>query len=71
MTLSTWLAEAAADRLRLMAHCELVEEWEAEHGVITATELDALDRKVAEARRQAAARTAGQRGAPRRRRAAS
>jgi hypothetical protein len=55
-TLSSWLAEAAADRLRLTALRELVDEWEAEHGAITTSELDALDRRVADARRRATQR---------------
>lgn len=53
LTLSSWLADAAADRLRLKALHHLVDEWEAEHGVISVTELDALEDKVAEARRSA------------------
>jgi len=71
MTLSSWLAEAAADRLRLTALRALVEEWEAEHGAITTAEIDALDKRVAEARRRAAARAARRSATPRRRRAAS
>ena len=55
-TLSSWLAVAAADRLRLTALRELVDEWEAEHGAITTSELDALDRRVADARRRATQR---------------
>lgn len=53
LTLSSWLAVAAADRLRLKALHHLVDEWEAEHGAISAAELDALEHKVAEARRRA------------------
>jgi hypothetical protein len=53
VTLSSWLAEAAADRLRLKALHHLVDEWEAEHGAISVAELDALEDKVAEARRSA------------------
>ena len=53
LTLSSWLADAAADRLRLKALHHLVDEWEAEHGAISVTELDALEDKVAEARRSA------------------
>ena len=71
LTLSSWLAEAAADRLRLTALRELVEEWEAEHGAITTKEIDALDKLVADARRRAAARAARRSATPRRRRAAS
>lgn len=50
LTLSGWLADAAADRLRLKALHQLVDEWEAEHGAISVAELDALDDKVAAAR---------------------
>ena len=50
LTLSAWLADAAADRLRLKALHHLVDEWEAEHGAISVAELDALEDKVAEAR---------------------
>lgn len=53
LTLSSWLAAATADRLRLKALHRLVDEWEAEHGAITAAEIDALEDKVAEARRGA------------------
>lgn len=53
LTLSAWLADAAADRLRLKALRHLVDEWEAEHGAISVAELDALEEKVAEARRNA------------------
>lgn len=51
VTLSSWLAEAVADRLRLKSLHRLVDEWEAEHGAISVAELDALDQKVAEAGR--------------------
>ena len=53
LTLSSWLADAAADRLRLKALRRLVDEWEAGHGAISVAELDALEDKVAEARRSA------------------
>ena len=56
LTLSAWLADAAADRLRLKAVRHLVNEWEAEHGAISVAELDALEDKVADARRSAARR---------------
>lgn len=56
LTLSSWLADAAADRLRLKALRQLVDDWEAEHGAISTAELDALDNKVATARRTAAMR---------------
>jgi hypothetical protein len=56
VTLSSWLADAVSDRLRLVALGALVSEWEAEHGAITTAEMDALDHKVAEARRRASER---------------
>ncbi|TFV56259.1 hypothetical protein E4P41_16010 [Geodermatophilus sp. DF01-2] len=56
LTLSSWLADAAADRLRLKALRQLVNDWEAEHGAISTAELDALENKVAAARRTAATR---------------
>ena len=34
--LSTWLAEAAATKLRAEALAEFLDDWEAEHGAITA-----------------------------------
>jgi len=58
LTFSSWLANAAADRLRLKALRQMVDEWEAEHGAISTTELDALEQKVAAAR-SAATRRAG------------
>ena len=59
LTLSSWLADAAADRLRLKALHHLVDEWEAEHGAISVAELDALEDKVAQARRRAKERRRG------------
>ena len=56
LTLSGWLAHAASDRLRLKALRQLVEEWEGEHGAITAAELDALQEQITEARRAATRR---------------
>lgn len=53
LTLSSWLATAAADRLGLGALRRLVDEYEAEHGAISGAELDALEHKVAEARSRA------------------
>ncbi len=53
LTLSGWIAEAAADRLRIKALRQLIGEWEAEHGDISAAELDALEAKVTVARRKA------------------
>ena len=56
LTLSSWLADAAADRLRLKALRRLVDEWEAEHGVISVAELATLEDKVTAARRRATER---------------
>jgi len=56
LTLSSWLADAAADRLRIKALRQLVNDWEAEHGAISTAELDALENKVAAARRTAVRR---------------
>lgn len=56
-TLSSWLADATADRLRLTALRTLMDDWEAEHGTITTAELDALEDKVTAARRAARARS--------------
>lgn len=52
VTLSSWLSDAAADRLRLDGLRELVEAWETEHGAITRDELEAFERKVAASRRR-------------------
>jgi hypothetical protein len=57
LTLSSWLADAAADRLRLRALRHLVDEWEVEHGAISSAELDALEDKVADARLRARQRS--------------
>jgi hypothetical protein len=43
--LSTWLADAAAARLRSEGLRKVVHEWEVEHGDITADELDAARRR--------------------------
>jgi hypothetical protein len=37
--LSTWLADAAQRKLRAQGLLDLVAEWEAEHGTLTAAEL--------------------------------
>jgi hypothetical protein len=57
LTLSSWLAYAAADRSRLRALHHLVDEWEAEHGAISIAELEALEDKVADARLRAKERS--------------
>ena len=58
--LSTWLAEAAATKLRAEALAEFLEDWEAEHGAFTAEELAeasrALGLPVPEASEQATER---------------
>ncbi len=38
-SLSSWLAEAAAAKLRAEALTDYLDEWEAEHGPLTADEL--------------------------------
>ena len=38
--LSTWLAEAAATKLRAEALAEFLDDWEAEHGAFTEEELE-------------------------------
>lgn len=50
---STWLAEAAADKLRSEALGEFLDAWEAEHGAITAEELAAAEAELAAARVEA------------------
>ena len=50
VTFSSWLADAAAHRLRLRDLRNTVDNWEAKHGAITAEELDAVERKIAKAR---------------------
>jgi hypothetical protein len=39
VSVSAWLAEAAAARLRKQALAELLSDWQAKHGKITAAEL--------------------------------
>lgn len=39
VSVSAWLAEAAAARLRKQALAEFLSDWQAKHGKITATEL--------------------------------
>ena len=44
-TVSAWIAEAAAHRLRLDAGRSAIAEWEADHGALTGEELaDVLER---------------------------
>lgn len=44
--LSSWLAEAAAVKLRAEALAEFLDSWEAEHGVLTADELARAEREL-------------------------
>ena len=44
--LSSWLAEAAASKLRAEALAEFLDGWEAEHGVLTAQELARAEREL-------------------------
>lgn len=43
---SSWLAEAAASKLRADALAEFLDAWEAQHGVLTAEELAAAEREL-------------------------
>lgn len=45
--LSSWLAEAAASKLRAEALAEFLREWEAEHGALTAEEIARAERELA------------------------
>jgi hypothetical protein len=44
--LSSWLAEAAASKLRAEALAEFLSGWEAEHGVLTAEEIARAEREL-------------------------
>jgi hypothetical protein len=44
--LSTWLAEAAAAKLRSEALADFLDDWEAEHGALTEAELAEASRKL-------------------------
>jgi hypothetical protein len=44
--LSSWLAEAAASKLRAEALAEFLTDWEAEHGALTAGELARAEREL-------------------------
>jgi hypothetical protein len=44
--LSTWLAEAAATKLRAESLAGFLDDWEAEHGAITAEELAQASRSL-------------------------
>jgi hypothetical protein len=43
---SSWLAEAAASKLRAEALAEFLDGWEAEHGVLTADEISRAEREL-------------------------
>lgn len=44
--LSSWLAEAAASKLRAEALAEFLADWEAEHGALTAGEIARAEREL-------------------------
>jgi hypothetical protein len=43
---SAWLADAARRKLRSKGLLSVIGDWEAEHGVLTPNELQAIERKV-------------------------
>lgn len=43
---SSWLAEAAASKLRAEALADFLADWEAEHGVLTAQEVARAEREL-------------------------
>ena len=45
-SLSSWLAQAAASKLRAEALTAYLDAWEAEHGALTAEELAAAEREL-------------------------
>jgi hypothetical protein len=53
--LSSWLAEAAASKLRAEALAEFLAGWEAEHGVLTPEEIARAERELGLAAGEAAA----------------
>ena len=44
--LSSWLADAAASKLRAEALVEFLASWEAEHGVLTSEEIAQAEREL-------------------------
>jgi hypothetical protein len=54
VSLSSWLNQAADRALRIEEGLLAVEEWEAEHGALTASELAAADHFLASKRRKRA-----------------
>jgi hypothetical protein len=51
-TTSSWLADAAAQKLRSEGLLETVSEWEAKHGALTASEVESARRQFARRRRK-------------------
>ncbi|HLN68231.1 MAG TPA: hypothetical protein VK280_13275 [Streptosporangiaceae bacterium] len=45
--LSSWLAEAAARKLRAEALAQFLDDWEAEHGVLEAAEIARAEQELA------------------------
>jgi hypothetical protein len=45
--LSAWLAEAAASKLRAGALARFLDDWEAEYGVLSATEIAQAEQELA------------------------
>jgi len=43
---SSWLAEAASNKLRAQALAEFLARWQAEHGVLTAEEIARAEREL-------------------------
>lgn len=69
VSLSAWLSEAAADRLRLANLRRLVDRWEAQHGAFSADELAAEEVRIEAATRRAGRHRTSGTAPPRRRRA--
>jgi hypothetical protein len=44
--LSSWLAEAAASKLRAEALARFLDDWEADHGVLTAAEIARAEQEL-------------------------
>ena len=44
--LSSWLAEAAASKLRAEALARFLDEWQTEHGVLTAAEIARAEQEL-------------------------
>lgn len=45
-SLSSWLAEAAATKLRAEALAQFLDDWQAEHGVLTAAEIGRAEEEL-------------------------